>query len=62
MTAAVKTAVKDAISAKSMKNPRLNATISRLFRLSMENPTTIGIKATTQGDTMDATPAKNESK
>lgn len=50
------------IMAKRRKNPRPKATISVFFRLSREKPTTIGMSGRTQGDIIEATPAKKDSR
>lgn len=60
--AAVKMAVSVVISAKRMKNPKLKAITSMLVLLSMEKPTTTGISGRTQGDMIDAIPAKKDNK
>jgi len=60
--AAVKMAVSMVIMAKRRKNPRPKATISVFFRLSREKPTTMGMSGRTQGDIIDATPAKKDSR
>ncbi len=60
--AAVNMAVSMVIMAKRRKNPKLKATISVFFRLSREKPTTTGMSGSTQGDSMDAIPARKDSK
>ena len=55
-------AVSMVIMAKRRKNPKLKATISVFFRLSREKPTTTGMSGSTQGDSMDAIPARKDSK
>lgn len=60
--AAVKMAVSMVIMAKRRKNPRPKATISEFFRLSREKPTTIGMSGNTQGDIIEAIPARKDSR
>ncbi len=60
--ATVKIAVRGVITANSRKNPRLNANISVFVLLRMENPTTTGMSGRTQGDIIEAIPAKKDSK
>ncbi|BDZ66612.1 hypothetical protein GCM10025860_00600 [Methanobacterium ferruginis] len=60
--AAVKIAVRVVITANNRKNPRLNATTSQLVLLRIEKPTTTGMSGRTQGDIIDAIPAKKDSK
>ncbi len=47
--------------AKKMKNPKLKDIISEVVLLSIEKPTIIGISGRTQGDMIDAIPAKKDS-
>jgi len=58
--AAVNMAVSMVIMANSRKNPIPKAMISLFFRLSRENPTTMGTSGSTQGDIMEAIPAKKD--
>jgi len=53
-------AVRMVIIANNRKNPRLKAIISMLVRLRIENPTTTGMSGRTQGDMIDAIPAKKD--
>lgn len=60
--AAVNMAVSMVIMAKRRKNPSPKATISVFFRLSREKPTTTGMSGRTHGDSMDAIPARKDSR
>jgi len=55
-------AVRVVITANNRKNPKLKAIISGVVLLSIENPTITGMSGRTQGDMMDAIPARKEIK
>jgi hypothetical protein len=50
------------ITANNRKNPKLKAIISGVVLLSIENPTITGMSGRTQGDIIDAIPAKKDNK
>lgn len=54
-------AVRIVTMAKKMKNPKLKDIISKVVLLSIEKPTITGISGRTQGDMIDAIPAKKDS-
>ncbi len=54
--------VRVVITANNRKNPRLKVIISGVVLLSIENPTITGMSGRTQGDIIDAIPAKKDNK